>query len=270
MTKWLFDLAYSPELIASLTHESQALQGEFDRLLGRAVQTGQSLDVRAREYMLHGVGRRLKLLGRCVRNVFHLFPPSRTIPLASDDLDEVQISLHAFVMNLYGLFENLAWAFVLRHDLEKKLGDRRRIGMFLSTTQQYLPKPLKNYLTSETLLKWHKNYLKNYRDALAHRIPLYIPPATYGPEQAQEYETLNQSEWDYIYSHKWDELEQLRDRMNALGSACPMFVHSFGDEAGGKPIYLHPQMICDGKTVVEFCDLYFTHWHESNKIGVRE
>jgi hypothetical protein len=67
--------------------------------------------------MLHGVGRRLKLLGRCVRNVFHLFPPSRTIPLASDDLDEVQISLHAFVMNLYGLFENLAWAFVLRHDL---------------------------------------------------------------------------------------------------------------------------------------------------------
>lgn len=255
-------MAYSTELIASLTREYEALQTEFERLLGRAVETGQSLDGRAKEYMLHGVGRRLKLLSRCVSNVFHLFPPARTNPLASEDLDEVQISLHAFVMNLYGLYENLAWTFVLRHHLDEELKDRRRIGMFLKTTQQYLPQPMRDYLTSDTLLKWQNDYLKNYRDALAHRIPLYIPPAIYNREQAREYHALNQSEWDCIGGQKWDELEQVRDHINELGSACPMFFHSFGDEPQAKPIYLHPQMVCDAKTVVEFCDLYFECWHE--------
>jgi hypothetical protein len=33
-------------------------------------------------------------------------------------LADVQINLHAFVMNLYGIYDNWAWAYVLRHDLE--------------------------------------------------------------------------------------------------------------------------------------------------------
>lgn len=245
------------------------MQAELDRLLLQAVQAGQSLtDARAKEHMLHGAGRRIKLLRRCLQNVFRLFPPSRTIPLESEDLDEVQISLHAFVMNLYGLFENLAWSFVLRHELEEALGDRRRIGMFLKSTQQYLPQPLRSYLVSGSLLMWQNDYLKNYRDSLAHRIPLYIPPATFTPEQAQHYQTLDQSEWESIWGQKWEKLEEIRKEKASLGLACPMFIHSYADEEKTKPLYLHPQMICDAKTVVEFCDLYFLYWHEHAELGI--
>ena len=256
-------LPYPAELVATLLQEHTAVQSELQRLFLEAVQAGQSLtDGRAKEHMLQGAGRRLKVLRRCLANVFRLFPPSKATPLDSEDLDEVQISLHAFVINLYGLFENLAWCFVLRHGLETEVGDRRRIGMFLKSTQQYLPSPLRSYLTSDTLLIWQNEYLKNYRDSLAHRIPLYIPPATYTPEQEQRYHTLDTSEWESIRLQQWDRLEEIRREKATLGSACPMFLHSYTDDGRARPVYLHPQMLCDAKTVLEFCGLYFAHWHE--------
>lgn len=256
-------MRYSTELAASLPGQHRAVQSELEQLFLTAVTAGQSLtNDRAKEYMLHGVGRRLKLLRRCLANVFRLFPPSRTNPLDSDECDEAQISLHAFVMNLYGLFENLAWCFVLRHELEAELGDRRRIGMFLNSTQQYFPSPLRNYLTSETLIKWQNEYLKSYRDSLAHRIPLYIPPAAYTPEQEQQYHVLDRSEWESIRLQQWDRLEEIRNKKLTLGYACPVFLHSYSEEGRARPIYLHLQMIVDAKTVLELCGVYFSHWHK--------
>ena len=204
----------------------------------------------------------MKLLRRCLSNVFVLFPPSTAKPLPSDDLDEVQISLHAFVMNLYGLFENLAWAFVLRHDLEAKIGDRRGIGIFLKSTQQHLPSVLNTYLTSKTMVTWHKDYLKNYRDALAHRIPLYIPPSVFTPEEGERFNALEQEKLDCLNSRNLDRFDQIRVEQAALGSPCFMFLHSFEGEGSPKPVQLHPQMLCDAKTVLEFGALYFSHWHE--------
>ncbi len=256
-------MAYSDEFAAKLLDEHDTLQSELQQLLLTTVLAGQSLtNERAKDHMLHGAGRRLKLLRRCLKSVFRLFPPSQLAPLDSEDLDEVQISLHAFVMNLYGVFENLAWCFVLRHDLEAEIGDRRRIGMFLKTTQKYLPVPLRSYLTSETVQQWQTEYLKNYRDALAHRIPLYIPPATYTPEQSERFKVLDQDEWESIRLQQWDRLDEIRTEKATLGAACPMFIHSYSDEGGGRPLHLHPQMICDMKAVVEFFRLYFSHWHE--------
>lgn len=256
-------MAYSKDFAATLVREHDTVHSELQDLLLTAVRASQSLTSdRAKEQMLHGAGRRLKVLRRCLENVFRLFPPTRTTPLDSEDLDEVQISLHAFVINLYGLFENLAWCFVLRHGLEGEIGDRQRIGMFLKSTQQYLPVPLRTYLRSETMLKWQSQYLKNYRDALAHRIPLYIPPATYTPEQSQRYKSLDQEEWESIRLRQWDRLEEIRREKATLGAACPMFIHSYSDEGGGRPLYLHPQMICDIKTVIEFCRLFFSQWQK--------
>ena len=262
-------MRYSEELAAKLLREHDTVQTELQQLLLSTIRAGQSLtDDRAKDYMLHGAGRRLSILRRCLENVFRLFPPSRTTPLDSEDLYEVQISLHAFVMNLYGAFENLAWCFVLRHGLEEEIGDRRRIGMFSKSTQQYLPVPLRAYLTSETMQKWQTEYLKNYRDALAHRIPLYIPPATYTPEQSERYKALDQDEWESIQLQQWDRLEKIRTEKATLGSACPMFIHSYSDEGGGRPLYLHPQMVCDIKTVLEFFPLFFSHWNERAQLQV--
>lgn len=255
-------MSYSPNAVESLLHEHDSVQAELQALFIRAVGVGCDIEGDAKEHILHGAGRRMKLLRRCLANVFVRFPPSTTRPLASDDLDEVQISLHAFVINLYGLFENFAWAFIFRHDLEDKIGNRRGVGLFLESTQKYLPPVLKAYLTSKTMVTWHQDYLKNYRDALAHRIPLYIPPSVFSPDEGERFSALEQEKLVCLRKGNFDRLELIRIEQAALGSPCFMFLHSFEGEGSPKPVQLHSQMLCDAKTVLEFGALYFSNWHE--------
>ena len=158
-------------------------------------------------------------------------------------VDDSQISLHAFVINLYGLFDNLAWAFVWRHRLEKTI-DRRQVGMFSEGTKRYLPHELRSYVNSPTMENWSTQYLKNYRDALAHRIPLYIPPASYSDADAERFEAINHEELECIRAHDWDRVNALRAEEHELGTACPMFVHSFSDSEGGRPVFLSPTDAC--------------------------
>lgn len=256
-------MRFTVEQAAAFRREQQEVSGAFDALFLQAVRDGQNLEIaQAKEYILHGVGRRLKLLKRCLSTIFSLFPPESTKPIDSEDLHEVQISLHAFVMNLYGTFENLAWAFVYRHNLIAEIGDRKKIGLFLSSTQQFLPTSLSAYLTSETMSKWHTDYLKNYRDALAHRIPLYIPPATYTSVESERYNELDRQEYEHIFAQRWDDLERVREEKRNLGTACPIFMHAFSAEGGSRAIYLHPQLLCDARTILEFGPMFFTYWHE--------
>lgn len=254
---------FTAEQTAAFRKEQQEISREFDALLLQAVRDGQNLKIeQAKEYILHGVGRRLKLLKRCLSTIFRLFPPESIKPIDSEDLDEVQISLHAFVMNIYGIFENLAWAFACRHNLIAEIGDRKKIGLFMSSTQRLLPAPLAAYLTSETMSKWHADYLKNYRDALAHRIPLYIPPATYTSAEGERYNDLERQEYECIVAQRWEDLERVREEKRNLGTACPMFMHAFSAHEGSRPIYLHPQLLCDARTILEFGPMFFQHWHE--------
>jgi hypothetical protein len=92
---------------------------------------------------MNGVARRLGILRRGLHNVFSLFPPSAVRPIDTDNLHDAQISLHAFVINSYGLFDNLAWAFVWRHGLEATI-NRRQVSMFSEGIKQYLPQALRS------------------------------------------------------------------------------------------------------------------------------
>src|SRR3546814_4019048 len=47
-----------------------------------------------------------------------------------------------------------------------------------------LPQELQDYLSGHD--EWFR-YLENYRDALAHRVPLYIPPRGLGPAEQEEH-----------------------------------------------------------------------------------
>ena len=44
-----------------------------------------------------------------------------------------------------------------------------------------------DYLNSEPIINWYSDYSKNYRDALAHRIPLYVPPSVLNKDDEKEY-----------------------------------------------------------------------------------
>ncbi|MEZ0152300.1 MAG: hypothetical protein AB9Q18_08415, partial [Candidatus Reddybacter sp.] len=177
-----------------------------------------------KEQLLHGVARRLSVIKKAIENIFDKFPPTTERPLSRDDLYDVQINLHAYVINISGIFDNWAWAFVHRHNLFEEVGGKHGVGLFRNGTSQFLPPELSSYLSSETTVNWQTDYVKEYRDALAHRIPLYIPPAEYTPEEGIRYNQLESQKIDLIKSMAWDELDETYEQQAELGK--PSFYSS--------------------------------------------
>jgi hypothetical protein len=54
----------------------------------------------AQEYLKHGAARRLKVIARTVQNVFSVCPPNRLQVLESNERCDVEINLHAFLINV--------------------------------------------------------------------------------------------------------------------------------------------------------------------------
>jgi hypothetical protein len=197
-----------------------------------------------------------------LERIFTLFPPAQERPLSHEVLTEVQICLHAFVINLSGVFDNWAWAFVLRHELMPAIGDHRNIGMFKAATQRLLPSPLREYVTSPEISDWQDKYLKGYRDALAHRVPLYIPPAAWTPQDAERYQELEQEKIACIRNRQWEQLDRAWAEQDAVGLAYPVFLHEFSEDERARPVYLHPQLLSDSATVTAFGRRFYGAWGE--------
>lgn len=66
-------------------------------------------------YELHM--RRLGTLKRCIENVFTPIPPKTEHIPDRDVLRDAQINLQAFVANVYGAIDNLAWLWVYERGL---------------------------------------------------------------------------------------------------------------------------------------------------------
>lgn len=258
-------MRYTQEQSEHLHRECKKVLGQLQDLQLKVVVEGQPLEVssRLREHLLHGAARRVGVIRRSIQNIYALFPPETERPLSSDALADVQINLHAFVMNLYGLYDNWAWAYVLRHDLEAVIGDRRRIGLFIEATRSKLPKELRAYLSSPATTDWHEKYAKSFRDALAHRIPPYLPPAQFTTEEGQVYNALENEKVECIKAMRWERLEEIWREQAALGVPCLTFLHAYTEDTPPQPLILHPQVLSDGKAVVEFGRLFLEHWHKN-------
>ncbi|WP_024299669.1 hypothetical protein [Methylomicrobium lacus] len=256
-------MAYTEDQAAHLLLEERNIARELQELMLQTVFQGNSAaDARVKEHLLHGAARRIRVLRRSIENVFYLFPPSAQCPLPRMDLDDVQINLHAFVINLSGIFDNWAWAYVLRHNLEAKIGGRMKVGLFLESTRRYLPSELRECLSSKESSGWHGDYLKSFRDALAHRIPLYVPPAQFTPAERERYSRLESEKVECIRAMNWARLEEIDREQPAIGAPCFTFLHSFAEDAAPTMLYLHPQILTDARSVVEVGVLFLKHWHE--------
>jgi hypothetical protein len=182
------------------------------------------------------------------------------VPLTSEQLTDVQINLHAYVINLFGILDNLAWGFIVHHELEPAIGDRRNVGLFHNRTQLHLPPAVREHLQSEDLNRWFRDYLKNYRDALAHRIPLYIPPAIFSEQAERRFQEIELEIETCIVARNFDALEALTQEQKELGAVCFTFLHSVSETDGIRQLILHPQMLADGKTVIEIAKTFFRHF----------
>ncbi len=207
---------------------------------------------KAIEYLEQGVGRRIKTARRCFDNLFKIFPPERTRLLQIEELNDIQINLHAFAMNIYGILDNIAWVYMLEQGrASTTTGDRTSVGLFNKRTQQHLTESLRNYLNSK-LLSWFEEYAKNYRDALAHRIPLYVPPYTVTTKDSAKWQHLGSAIQVAMTKRDIAEVNRLRAEQDSLGTICGAFSHLLSDDA--RPVILHPQMICDALTVSELIE----------------
>lgn len=252
--------------------KADELQRNFQRVLDdlqdltlKTVIKGQAFDRASPiyEHLLHGAARRLTTVRRTTQRVFELFPLDQVRPLESDALSDLQTNLHSFVMNLYGLYDNWAWAYVLRHNLLQIVGSRRRVGMFQRATQKYLPAELCQYLQADELKRWHDEYAKSFRDALAHRIPPYIPPSEFTEDEGRKFNELEDEKHLCVRNQHWDRLKEVSDEQAALGRPSFVFLHSFVEGEAPRRMLLHPQLLRDGMAAVNFGNLFLHHWHKT-------
>ena len=118
---------YSPEQERELETACKDVLNELPDLwvmLARDVAPSLNFE-EGREHIGHGVCRRLMIIQRCIQNIFTIFPPRRKQLLSDDERVDLEINLHSFLINIHGLPDNLAWAYVLRSgpgNLNKPLG----------------------------------------------------------------------------------------------------------------------------------------------------
>ena len=174
------------------------------------------------------MARRIRVLHRCTENIFliyPIFPFERETPLLRDELDDVMINLHAFLVNIFGVLDNLAWVLLY----EKKLAHMMNsadVGLFMGKTQKEFSEKFRVYLNSNQIKRWHTDYLKNYRDALSHRIPPYVPPKSLNSSQKSQIEKIEHELAVAMERKDFIAIDRLNDEEDKIGEACPFFRRS--------------------------------------------
>lgn len=204
---------------------------------------------RGNEYLLHGFMRRLKSIETCIEDVFKIYPPERTTLLEEDEKHYLEISIQAIILHVYGCLDDLAWIFVA----EKALNiPKLKVSLFKKDLQQHLHQTLQDYLNTDNIHKWYVKHSKETRDALNHRIPIYIPPYFVLNSNVEEYKKIEQKLTEEISEQERDILDKKRKSMEMI---CPVYKHSFGENS--PEVYFHYQILLDARTLILIADLFF-------------
>ena len=203
----------------------------------------------AKEFALHRFSRRLGTLVRCIENTFCAIPPKLDGVPTSEQTQDVAIQLQAFIFNVFGCLDNLAWMWVLERNVTKPDGTPLPaawigLGPGNEIVRDLLGQELHKVL--EGTSDWFK-YLEAYRHALAHRIPLYVPPFSIAPDNADRYSDLERSIFDLIVQREKAEAQAQQLERDSLRFFQPCIMHSWTGDA--RPIYFHSQMLIDFKMI---------------------
>ncbi|MHA1540411.1 MAG: hypothetical protein ACTSXQ_08055 [Alphaproteobacteria bacterium] len=182
--------------------------------------------------------------------------------MSKNEFRDINVNIQSFIFNVSGCLDNLAW--ILHEEKNMGLG-KFGIGLFKKEFQKRISDSLKEYLISRS--DWHRDYLKVFRDTLAHGIPFYIPPANFTKEDTTQFNKIESKkisvfeEMDVIRQGHFEvdkkiidinskevELRKLMAQQDALGKACTVLSSS------EKDMRFHPQIISDFRTVIEMFD----------------
>jgi hypothetical protein len=222
---------FSDKLLEEIKSARAKVEEQYrDLVLGYS--TFPFTNARAREYATHGFTRRLKIVRRCIDNVFRILPSNRKDRPSLDELEDATISIQAFVFNLSGAIDNLAWIWVWEKGVTAKDGSalaKRDVGLGPSKAlvRESLSAEFQQYF--KTFDKWFDDMVV-FRDALAHRIPLYIPPYAMTKDEIAVCEDLNVQMTGAIKRLDFPEYDRLLDQQMQLGTFVPWMQHSFEEQ----------------------------------------
>jgi hypothetical protein len=240
---------FRPEDLANFQNKLSTIERRYDRLLLAFSHNHRFTRENAWEYGNQGFMRRVGTLRRCIENAFSLVPPETEAIPNRHVLNDAQINVQAFFANVYGCLDNLAWVWVYERGLEGKI-QRNRVGLRVQNTEMRLAfsEAFQEFLRSRDV--WMEHVIE-YRDALAHRIPLYIPPGGVPTRNVDAYNDLarRMSEALYVEGNP-SEYKRLSTEQEKLLVFQPMITHSITETTARFPF--HAQMITDFLTVEEF------------------
>ncbi|MCC7251607.1 hypothetical protein [Hyphomicrobium sp.] len=244
-------MTYTAAALAELAEE-QAKVPEATALLTERFLAWPFRNARAREMAHHGFVRRLRSIATCVHNVFGELPPGQAEPPDDEVRHNAEVNVQASVVHAYGACDNLAWVWVCERNITQASGaplPDQWVGLKPGNNA------VRNSFSAEfrahlaTFDPWFNEYLKDFRDALAHRIPLYIPPYVVFAADADKYKQLEQDEMQALLHGDLDLATQLKAQRDELMHFRAWMQHSFVEEAGR--VGFHAQLLADFNTVVD-------------------
>lgn len=182
----------------------------------------------AKHNLMYGAGRRLRIIQKNYVVVNEITNPERKVPLSDDEQVDLNLHLNSFYMHLNGLMDNLAWAIVLEMNFFDKFDEnspkhRRKVGLF---TKAFLSETKSKFSELSAILESKKDWrktLKELRDPVAHRIPIYAVPSFLNPEQVEEYKKKWNTYNDKLLNSDFEEASEILEEITNLGTYAPFF-----------------------------------------------
>jgi hypothetical protein len=246
------NMYFAPETLTQIQQKLGTVSRRTDDLFLRIARF-QFQNEQAHEYAYHGFSRRLGTVRRCVENIFQLIPADTEKVPPKDTLYDAQINLQAFMANVYGCTDNLGWVWVYEKGLLGRI-NRQEVGLRKKHTKvrASFRSDFKTYL--EEMDDWF-DYLTDYRDALGHRVPLYVPPGGVRSKDQAEYQELNSRMMQALNRGDYEEYERLEVQLNELPIFQPLMIHSFKEAVA--PVAFHAQVLVDFATIEELTGKFF-------------
>ena len=255
MKKYIY---FDATTLDQLGEEYVKVREKYERLLLKYLNLNLK-NRTAAEYCTHGFLRRLATLKRCIENIFNISPAEKSDKLPNDDLLDLAINLQSFMFNVFGCLDNLAWIVLVKNNSKMKKIDRLRgtaVGLMSKEKNKNViesfSQDFQDYLNAST--KWYDEYLKEYRHALAHRIPLYIPPSCLNEKEFKQYESLEKRKVEARKQNNFQLVSQINEEQDRLGKFVPIMKHSFAENS--RPVVFHAQILIDWNTIVDIAEKF--------------
>lgn len=250
-----------------LNEEYVKIPKNYERLLIKYLRLNLK-NTTATEYCTHGFLRRLQTLKRCIKNIYIICPPEKSVKLKDDDRLDLTINLQSFIFNIFGCLDNLAGIWVNEKQLKNKNGhllsgiaiglmDKEKNKM---VRESFSPS-FQNYLNN--LNQWYNEYLKDYRHALAHRISPYIPPVALNLEEFKQFEKLETQKVGARRQKNFKTLDEIIEEQKGLGKFVPLMKHSYGENSSS--VVFHAQILADWNTIVEIAEKFLDEFSSTKQ-----